>query len=291
MDQRTLESFISAAYHQNFSNAAIDCHITQATLSRQIAALEDEIGVELFLRHKNGVTLTPAGQYLFSCSHSLLEQYKDIATNCRRAVYNLVPKFRIGLGPYEHLLLKAPLAKLHQQNPYIEIGCMSYTYKILSTRYRNNSIDVGLCTERCARAVDGLQILPVYQKPWQVVASADSSFWELPRSQQSILYNQVIVTSYSNEFEEIRPYCEKQRLQHLNFSEANFLHAQFPLLQAGIGVSLMPPFVKDTLPADLRMEDLLIVPFAPTIVLAYDPKNTNPAIALFRQICSEIYQR
>lgn len=289
MDQRTLESFISAAYHLNFSNAAIDCHITQATLSRQIASLEDEIGVELFIRHKSGVTLTPAGQYLFNCSHSLLEQFNDIVSNCRRAVYNLAPKFRIGLGPYEHILLKEPLSKLHDENPFIEVGCMSYTYKILSTRYRNNSIDVGLCTERCAHAVSGLDILPIYREPWQVVAHASSDFWNLPPEKQRLFENQIVITSYSNEFEEIRSYCENQRMKHVTFSEANFLQAQIPLLQAGIGISLMPPFVREYLPPELRMEDLLAVPFAPLFVLASDPKNTNPAVPLFRRICHELY--
>ena len=289
MDQRSLESFVSAAYHLNFSNAAIDCHITQATLSRQIAALEDEIGTELFVRHKNGVTLTPAGQYLFSCAQSLLEQLKDVVSNCRRAAYDLMPKLRIGLGPYEHILLKKPLAQLLSQTPYIEVGCMSYTYKILNTRYRNNSIDVGLCTSRCASAINGLKIIPLYQEPWQIVAHVNSKLWSLPRSQQSVLQGQTIITTYSNEFEEIRPYCEKYRLKNSNFSETNFLQSQLSLLEAGIGVSLLPPFVREVLPDCLRMEDILPVPFAPLIVLAYDPKNPNPAVSAFRQICSDIY--
>lgn len=289
MDQRSLESFISAAYHLNFSNAAIDCHITQATLSRQIAALEDEIGTELFIRHKNGVSLTPAGRYLFSCAQSLLEQFKDVVDNCRRAEFDLMPKLRIGVGPYEHILLTEPLSRLHARTPYIEVGCMAYTYKILNTRYRNNSIDVGICTQQCAAAVDNLCQVPLYQEPWQVVAHVNSSLWSLPRPQQSLLQDQTIITTYSNEFEIIRPYCETHRLKHINFSETNFLQSQLALLEAGIGVSLLPPFVKSILPDCLRMENILPVPLSPLIVLAYDPKNPNPAVAVFRKLCMEVY--
>lgn len=282
MDLRTLESFVSAAYHLNFSNAAIDCHITQATLSRQIAALEEEIGTELFIRHKTGVTLTPAGQYLFSCSHSLLEQYHDIVSNCKRAVYNLSPKLRIGLGPYEHYLLRDSLTALHGEFPFLDISCMSYTYKIMSSRFRNNSMDLGFCTRRCAQTVEGLITVPIYQEPWQVVASKDHDFWQLPGSQQGVLLNQTLLVSYRNEYEEISIYCKNQHLQIINFFECNFLQSQIPLLQAGIGITLLPPFVKPYLPPDLRMEDVLSVPLSPAFVMAYSPQNSHPALPALR---------
>lgn len=278
MDLRSLESFISAAHHLNFSNAAIDCHVTQATLSRQIAALEEEIGTDLFVRHKNGVSLTPAGQYLFSCSYSLVEQHKDIISNCRRAVYDLLPKLRIGMGPYEHYLLNNALTVLHKQFPVLDISCMSYTHKILTTRFRNNSIDLALCTERCANTVDYWETIPVYQEPWQVVASVDHPFWELPKAQQEILENQTLIISYNNEFEETVQYCKKNHLKPAHFIESNFLQSQIPLLKAGMGIALLPPFIKEFLPDGLIMKDVLASPMAPTIVFTYDKRTTHPAI-------------
>ncbi|MCI7795076.1 MAG: LysR family transcriptional regulator [Lachnospiraceae bacterium] len=287
MDQKTLESFISAAYHLNFSNAAIDCHITQATLSRQIAAREEEIGTELFVRHKSGVTLTPAGSYLFSCSHSLLEQYKDIVTNCRRAVYNLSPKLRVGFGPCEHYLFSDPLSVLHEQRPFMEVGCMSYTYKILTSRFRNHSIDIGVCTDRCAKAVDGLSMVPIYCEPWQVVARSDHPFWDLPGELKMTLSNQTLLISYNNEYEETVLYCKNHHLKPANYIESNFLQSQIPLLMAGIGIALLPPFLKPYLPSSLLMEDILETPLAPTFVLAYYPDNSHPAIQALRKYYAE----
>ncbi len=289
MDERSLESFISAAYHLNFSKAAIDCHITQATLSRQIASLENEIGTELFLRHKSGVTLTPDGQYLFSCSHSLLEQLKDVAANCLRAGNALMPRLRIGLGPVEHLLLKEPLALLRQKHPFIEVACMSYTYKIMTSRFRNLSIDVGICTERCAKSVGDLDMFPIYCEPWKVVCRKDSSFRNLSSENQQQLAKQTFVTGYLNEYEETQSYCLSHRLEQVTYNETNFLQTQLMLIEAGIGIALMPPFVSDILPPDLIMEDALTQPPSPRFVLAYKPDNTNPALAAFLQICREYF--
>jgi DNA-binding transcriptional LysR family regulator len=62
MELRQLTSFLTAAQTQNFRKAAELCLIAQPALSRQIAALEAELGVVLFTRAKQRVVLTPAGR-------------------------------------------------------------------------------------------------------------------------------------------------------------------------------------------------------------------------------------
>ena len=50
MDFRILRYFLNVAKEQSFTKAAQQLHITQPTLSRQLAALEEELGVTLFAR-------------------------------------------------------------------------------------------------------------------------------------------------------------------------------------------------------------------------------------------------
>lgn len=61
MDFRILIYFLTIAKERSFTKAAEQLHITQPTLSRQIAALEEEIGVPLFVRSGRNITLTDAG--------------------------------------------------------------------------------------------------------------------------------------------------------------------------------------------------------------------------------------
>ena len=51
----------AAARHQSFTRAAQELFLTQGAISRQVAALEESLGVELFRRTQHGMTLTPAG--------------------------------------------------------------------------------------------------------------------------------------------------------------------------------------------------------------------------------------
>jgi DNA-binding transcriptional LysR family regulator len=56
-----LSAFEAAARHQSFTKAADELAVTQSAVCRQIAALEDFLGVRLFQRGRRGVDLTPAG--------------------------------------------------------------------------------------------------------------------------------------------------------------------------------------------------------------------------------------
>src|SRR5712664_2184047 len=73
MELRQLTCFLTAAQTQNFRKAAEICLIAQPALSRQIAALEAELGVELFHRVKQRVVLTDAGREFAQYARNALD--------------------------------------------------------------------------------------------------------------------------------------------------------------------------------------------------------------------------
>ena len=79
MDTRHLKAAVAVARHGSFTAAAERLFMAQSTVTRQVAALERELGVELFVRSGRSVDLTPPGQ-LF------LEQVDRILDDLARAV-------------------------------------------------------------------------------------------------------------------------------------------------------------------------------------------------------------
>ncbi len=73
MEFRQLSYFLAAASTQNFRQAAELSLVTQPALSRQIAALEKELGTPLFKRIKQHVELTPAGHAFAAYAKETLE--------------------------------------------------------------------------------------------------------------------------------------------------------------------------------------------------------------------------
>ena len=64
MELRILRYFLAVAREENITKAAELLHITQPTLSRQLAQLEEDVGVTLFSRGARKVTLTDEGMLL-----------------------------------------------------------------------------------------------------------------------------------------------------------------------------------------------------------------------------------
>ena len=79
-----LRALEAVARHLNFRAAAEELSLTQSAVSRQIQALEDEVGVALFLRHTRAVALTSAGAQLLRVVVPSLERIDATVRLIRR---------------------------------------------------------------------------------------------------------------------------------------------------------------------------------------------------------------
>lgn len=80
-----LRAFQAVARHLNFRAAAEELALTQSAVTRQIQALEDEVGVSLFLRHTRAVELTTAGAQLLQAVLPSLERIDGAVQQIRRS--------------------------------------------------------------------------------------------------------------------------------------------------------------------------------------------------------------
>jgi LysR family transcriptional regulator, glycine cleavage system transcriptional activator len=78
-----LRAFEAVAKHLNFRLAAEDLALTQSAVSRQIQALEESVGVTLFLRHTRAVELTQAGVQMLSAVTPSLERIDQAVNQVR----------------------------------------------------------------------------------------------------------------------------------------------------------------------------------------------------------------
>jgi len=83
---RGLRTFCVAAEHESFRDAAEKLFVTASAVSHQIKNLEDELGKKLFERGRRTLTLTDAGNALYSDVHPLISQLDDVTSQHRNAV-------------------------------------------------------------------------------------------------------------------------------------------------------------------------------------------------------------
>src|SRR6267154_513913 len=116
----TLPGFESAARHLSFTLAAAELHLTQSAISRQVAALETDVGHRLFIRKTRALALTPAGDRLLRSVRQALSTVDRAVDEIRgqaaapRVVLTTYPSFA-------SLWLVPRLAAFQRAHPGIEL--------------------------------------------------------------------------------------------------------------------------------------------------------------------------
>ena len=85
MDSNKIETFLMVCRHESFTKAADKLFITSAAVKKQIDSLEDELGVQLFLRKSSGCVLTPPGEIFQSESKKILKAINTAAQRVQKA--------------------------------------------------------------------------------------------------------------------------------------------------------------------------------------------------------------
>ena len=85
LDWDKLRVFHAAAEAGSFTHAAETLRLSQSAISRQVSALEHDVGVPLFHRHARGLVLTEQGEMLFRTAHDVLMKLEAIKTRLTEA--------------------------------------------------------------------------------------------------------------------------------------------------------------------------------------------------------------
>jgi len=122
MDLATLQAFLAVAESGSFSRAAERLFLTQPAVSKRIAALESELGTQLFDRIGRRIHLTEAGHALLTRAQTVLRDLEDI----RRSITNLSGAVTgpLALATSHHIgLHRLPLAlkRFHATYPDIHL--------------------------------------------------------------------------------------------------------------------------------------------------------------------------
>ena len=232
----------------HFGRAAAKLHIVQPALSKQIAALERELGVLLFERNKRRVELTDAGRVF-------AEQVTDILARVERAsqLAVLASKGHFGqlsigfIGPAMESVLPAILLEFRTRFPEVHLTLEEATTADQVRMLRDNSLDVGMVRMPLDDA--GLDLREILSEP--IIAAlprthrlarrrelelrhlAEESFVAIPRRREPGLYDLCVSA------------CRQAGFSPRFAEEALSLHGLLGLVAGGLGVALVPRSVQN----------------------------------------------
>lgn len=175
MDIKALNIFIHIIRSQSFSLAAEQLCVTQPTVSKAIAALEEELGTALFKKGEAGrkreVELTYTGQQVYQHAVNILDEQKKIYETLEEIRQLKKGKLTLGLPPLGSVLLTSLIALFHQRYPDIELNFLEVGANGIEQAILAKTVDVGILLGQLNPVLDAI---PVIDSPLCLLSCRES---------------------------------------------------------------------------------------------------------------------
>lgn len=166
MELRLLRYFLTVAKEQSFTRAAEQLHITQPTLSRQLAAFEEELGVSLFERKGKNITLTDEGILLKRRALEILNLEERTLEELKGTEDVIEGTVTVGCGEFAAVELFAKICKEYREKyPLVQIAFHTATADTIYEMMNKGLVDIGLFME------------PVDTEGFDYIRIKDSDHW------------------------------------------------------------------------------------------------------------------
>ena len=242
MNLRDLEYAVCLAGEGQFRRAAARCHVSQPTLSTQIAKLEDELGVQLFERGARAATPTVNGRALIRQAQVVLDEIERLKALARAGQDPLQGPFHLGViptaGPY---LLPLLLPGLRQRWPQLQLLLREEQTAALLDRLRAGSLDAAILS----LPLDGTDLRwePLLREPILVALPRRHKLAGRARVAPDALASEPIILLEEGHClrDQSLAVCDAAGLtQRRDDVQAAGLESLRQMVMAGIGIALVP---------------------------------------------------
>lgn len=258
MELRQLRYFVAVAEELSFTRAAARVGIAQPPLSQQIKALEQELGVALFLRSKRHVALTAAGStFLAHARRTLLsaEEARSVARSMGQGVHGAISVGAIYTAAYT--IVPQCLRAFRAAFPLVRVTLREMGIAEQHRALHDGSIDVGLLRPPLLDAT--LDYVTLLREPLVAVLPARHALARQKRVSLAALAAEPFVSLPALVRDSVGAVVAEMfargGLRPEIVQEVAEMHTLICLVASGLGVSVVPASV-----ADMRMRDIAYRP-------------------------------
>jgi DNA-binding transcriptional LysR family regulator len=148
-----LSTFVRAAEHGSFTNAAVDLGITQAAVSQRIAALEKELRASLFDRHAGRIALTKAGERLYAYARNILDLHEQARNSLGGFASSVVGDLLIAASSIPgECFLPALLSGFHARHQQVHVRATVSDSSSVIKEVQKGRVSLGLIGQKSEKS-------------------------------------------------------------------------------------------------------------------------------------------
>jgi DNA-binding transcriptional LysR family regulator len=238
-----LQAFLNVADTKSFQKAAQKCGVTQSTISRQIQALESELGLPLFHRTAQA-KLTLAGDRLLPRARKICQEWSNITTEISDLLAGKQPELCVAAihSVCAHHLPPV-LQQFCQDYPQVQLRVTSLGSDRALKVLRDGLVDLAIVmNNRFLTTSPEMVVDMLYQEPIEILMAAEhplTAYDEVPWSELA-QYPQVVFKDGYGMQRLVQEQFQRQDLDFKITLELNTLDAFRGIVRQGTSVALLP---------------------------------------------------
>jgi DNA-binding transcriptional LysR family regulator len=252
MDLRSLRYFVAVVDHHGFSRAAEQLHVTQPTVSKMIAQLEQMLDLVLLERVGKRFTLTDAGNVVLARGRALLAMHEELNVELADLQQLRRGELRLGVTQQAHQPLAPLLAAYHRRHPDIELKLFEGGTQSIESDLRSGTLEMGSLLDYAGNAHiwTEFESFPLVRSKLCLLAPADSQ-WRgrktvpLPELADSpfIFYGESFALN-----DIVADACAGAGFKPKISGRSGQWDFVASLVRLGVGIAILPKLFCDTLP-------------------------------------------
>ena len=256
-----LRAFLIIMEEGSLNRAAIRLRISQSTLSRQMQALEADIGGALLERTSAGVRPTDAGHALASSLPRVLAGYDAAIAEARRLARGQRDLIRVGyLGSAAQMFLDPALSVMRRIHPEVKVKLLDLSPGEQIAALRKGEIDLALIGQEGALVSTEFYTLKLTTLPLVAVMPADHPLASKKRISLKELRDEAFISSTEEDLPGhdrwITQLCRRAGFRPKFVQEAVSVSNMFTLIVSEGAFALVPSYLKHFPVAGVAMVDL-----------------------------------
>src|ERR1700693_3145356 len=177
MELRHLRYFLAVGEALNFTKAATQLRVAQPALSRQVQALEDEIGVDLLRRSPRGVTVTAEGKLFLEEVRELLKHADESVEKVRALARGQYGELHVGYAPTPTVEILPPaLAAFQKAVPRVKVLLHDLASDELISGLQDGTLELAIMVPPAGDQTTGIQFEVLRTYPLCVAMTARHPF-------------------------------------------------------------------------------------------------------------------
>lgn len=294
VNEASVRCFLTLAQTLSFTETAKIMYMTQQSVSKYIAKMEEDLGFQLFIRTHHYVMLTRAGENFYSFFKEASERYSQIMEDTKQYYNNMYNSLHIGYLEWLEISssISQALKLVQKTNPSLRFLGEKHPQYELNELFLDRKLDLIITYKEFAPKGTGLKKLKIMDTPLVLLVSPEHPKATDSATVDDFRHEPFIKAASSREALSESKNRARRQCRELGFTPSEIiispnLESAYMATEFGQGVLVSTMLSRMSLHSELRCYD---IGCTEELLCFWHEDQENPAVAAFASVLEQVHQ-